>query len=94
MNNPYLRTSKDARQNRAMRHYITEPLIKEIGLEGFMPIIINADKMLRETNNVGLRELELKLLDDGMVSRISKFSSISNRRIALCKVSSSACQVR
>ncbi|MCJ1376987.1 hypothetical protein MMC17_000077 [Xylographa soralifera] len=61
----YLTTSKDARHNRDMRHYITEPLIQEIGLEGFMPIMITADSMLKGTDKVGLRELELKLLNDG-----------------------------
>ena len=53
-----------------MRHYIIEPLIQEIGFEGFMPIVITADRMLEEISKVGLRELELKLLHDGKVSLI------------------------
>ncbi|MCJ1394845.1 hypothetical protein MMC18_007725 [Xylographa bjoerkii] len=61
---PYLITPKDTRRNRAMRQYITEPLIQEIGFEGFIPIITDADRLLRDTNKVGLRELELKLLND------------------------------
>ncbi|MCJ1404597.1 hypothetical protein MMC11_007823 [Xylographa trunciseda] len=61
---PYLLASKNNRQNRTMRQYITEPLIQEIGFEGFMPIVINADKLLEGANKVGLRELELKLLNE------------------------------
>ena len=68
MNSPYLTTPRDAWQNQALRRYITEPLIQEIGLEGFMEITINADRMLEDTMQVGLRELELKLLNDGKVS--------------------------
>ncbi|MCJ1281557.1 hypothetical protein MMC26_000877 [Xylographa opegraphella] len=65
LKNPELKTFRDFRQNRVMRRYITEPLIQEISLEGFMPITIKIDKMLQDIKHVGLRELELELLNDG-----------------------------
>ncbi|MCJ1478815.1 hypothetical protein MMC13_007499 [Lambiella insularis] len=60
-----LLTSKDATRGRIMREYVIEPLITNVGLEGFMPVVLEADKLLKGVRQISLRELELKLLHDG-----------------------------
>lgn len=63
-----LRTSKDAKRSRIMREYVTEPLIMNMGLEGFMPVVLEANKLLNGVQQISLRELELKLLHEGKVA--------------------------
>lgn len=55
-----------------MKDNITEPLLLEIGLEGLIPIIAITEKLLSQGAFRNLRELELKLLYDGMIASRSQ----------------------
>ena len=66
-----------------MKDKITGALIKEHGLEGFHPVCTGAERLLSGPKEVGLRELELKLILEGKVGNIRYFdlnnSLTSNR---------------
>ena len=66
-----------------MKDTITGALFKEHGLEGFHPVCIGAENWFSGPREVGLRELELKLVQDGKVGNIRHYdmnNSLTNNR--------------
>ena len=70
---PFTERSRSNRSQRIMRDNIIGALIQAHGLEGFHPVCIAAMKMLSGPKEVGLRELELKLVQDGKVGNIRPY---------------------
>lgn len=67
LNPPAMQPSEHEGQKRVMREVITGPLITQLGLEGFIPVVRNIHRQLFGSSKIGLRGLQLQLLSDGMV---------------------------
>jgi hypothetical protein len=67
LNPPAMQPSEHEGRKRVMRETITEPLITQLGLEGFIPVVRNIHRQLFGSSKIGLRGLQLQLLSDGMV---------------------------
>jgi len=67
LNPPAMQPSDHEEQTRVMREIITGPLITQLGLEGFIPVVRNTHRQLFGSSKIGLRDLQFQLLSDGMV---------------------------
>lgn len=67
LNPPAMQPSEYEGQKRVMREVITGPLITQLGLEGFIPVVRNIHRQLFGSSKIGLRGLQLQLLSDGIV---------------------------
>ena len=68
LNQSAMHSSEQHRRKQVMREVITEPLITTLGLEGFIPVVRDIGMRLFGPSKVSVRALQLKLLEDGMVS--------------------------